>query len=155
MRSAGTGSLRSAQPAQPTRRPSALWLVVLLLAAGVVGMHSLGASHHSGSVMTAASMTAPHHATAAAADPDSGVALGAALEPALDLLGARTLPAGPGLAMCLAVLPLLALLLRPRRRADLGRTVLGGRRSGRAAPAPRRRGDARDVSLWRLCVLRT
>lgn len=153
-------------------RSGALPWLILVLSVGVIGMHSLGASHHPPA--TAQTTTATHDmvsmSTMSSMSSESPVP-SAAKRPVASVAGfgvsvtavtqatvmADTVMAGHGLmVMCLAVLPLLGLLLR--RSGDgwfrLSRDHIHVPRSSaddvRAEPPP-----CAAVSLARLCILRT
>lgn len=162
----------------------ALSLVVFLLSAGVIAMHSLGATHHP--PITSAMASAPTHSThstsapkptqvvpwwvsGSAPSPEYAAASGCAVCAAVT--GAAVTGAavsghlisavdGAGmsghglLAMCLAVLPFLALVLRRTWRGWLRVSQLWVPRSPAVGGGPRWRAGG-EVSLTRLCILRT
>ena len=155
-----------------------LALGVFLLCLGVVAMHVLGSGHHpmagaapSGGAGHASHSGATGSVTAAGLDPTSVgpvVAMASMLAPATT----DRAPACPGcdpvsvegsavghalMTVCLAVIPLVLVLLRPWRRAwFLSREAVGWQRPDVADAAwVLARVDSRRPSLAELCILRT
>ncbi|GAA2165115.1 hypothetical protein FHX52_4553 [Humibacillus xanthopallidus] len=133
-----------------------LVLVTLVLALGVVVMHSLGIGHHGSSHLSpggASSVTAG----AAHAHEQTGHHVAAAEPSAPSPGGESSQAARHGASvMCLAVLPLL-LLLRRGGRAWFARAVAAARRPVVAVPGSWLTIRARPPGsiLSELCILRT
>ncbi len=161
MSSLGAPPGRAARVGRLTRRSGLLVLAVLALIAGVVAMHSLGLGHGPMSMASAGDVgsSETHHAAPLAAGPApahwSETAETCATCLVVVAAGSSAPAHGMG-SMCLAVLPILLLLLVTllrRRASTLTHPVRRGRlrvllRSGRDPPAYLR------PSLSKLCILR-
>lgn len=162
MSSLGAPPGRAARVGRLTRRSGLLVLAVLALIAGVVAMHSLGLGHGPMSMASAGhgvGSSETHHAAPLAAGPAPAHRSETAQTCATCLVvvaAGSSAPAHGMGSMCLAVLPILLLLLVAllrRRTSTLTHPVRRGRlrvllRSGRDPPAYLR------PSLSKLCILR-
>ncbi len=110
---------------------------LFIVAAGVLAMHGL-ASHRAGSTDHAG----PIHSSVGAEAPMSVPALAVATEAAQHLGMPFSSDAGSSGGLCLAILPVLTLLLRA-----------GAQCRGSAPPPPVRRGNVHAVSPGRYCAL--
>jgi hypothetical protein len=151
-------------------------VLVLLLAAGVIAMHSLGIGHHGAPPATGGSSLVEVRSGTARSpmtgqDGHGGLSEGAATWPFKQsnssgctncsvsknepLWNIAALDGRGLMAMCLAVSSVLVLLLRPAWRGWFRPPQRLRNPVEPATGAPHDGPPAGSVSLWRLCVLRT